>query len=77
MTEKNKKFWDFFSIGFKKVTIFRKCVQNYPEHYQPKQKKSHDSDLAIVSYFLKKTTLNKSMFVKRFASFYFTFEECR
>ena len=38
----------FFSIAFEKETIFRKCAQNYPEHYPTKQKKSHHSDLANI-----------------------------
>ena len=45
----------------------KKCAQNYPEHYPPKQKNAHDSylanilgDLVIASYFLNKATFNKS-----------------
>ena len=80
MTEKNKNVTSFvkkFSIGFEKVTKFRKCIQNYPEHYPPKQKNAHDSDLAIASYFLKKVPLTKGCLSKDFGSFYFTIEECR
>ena len=38
----------FFSIAFEKGTIFRKCAQNYPEHYPTKQKKFHHSYLANI-----------------------------
>ena len=46
--KRTKSFEIFFSIAFEKGTIFRKCAQNYPEHYPTKQKKSHHSDLANI-----------------------------